>query len=509
MLAPSALKVLIALILEVLAAKDIRRELREEIDEVSEMESVDAYSNLESLNELIEDTKSMEMLILEHRDDEIKPVNYELLTSQVRENHREGELVDDFIRNFFIKKGLSRSLQIFQQEWYEAVQKGMIDLEMVGQIPNDYVENQKMEERIDQIQKELNEARLAAKNARATWDKLKKDQQNHRMHHKRVLNEKKALNDDINKLKNLHTIYEQKYQELSTKYEAAMKDKMNVKIDRDKLLSRKEALTATHQTLKEKYSIEDEPDIKTKQKKPKGNALLNSTRRKTLPKKLTPIPNSDKPNPFLDLEFEMFPSKNVSLSKSYKGHMMSISNIAVHPRKAFIATASDDLTWKIWGVPNGELIMSGEGHRDWISGVDFNPNGIHLCTSSGDGTVRIWDFVNLDSSTTTFVDHIQPVWSINYHHTGDFIVTGCMDHSSKLLDVAAEKSRGSFSGHVDSVNRVKFLPFSNVFASASADKTLSLWDIRSKLCVQTFYGHENSVNSLDVDAKVVHLIYLG
>ena len=62
------------------------------------------------------------------------------------------------------------------------------------------------------------------------------------MHHKRVLNEKKSLNDDINKLKNLHTIYEQKYQELSTKYEAAMKDKMNVKIDRDKLLSKKDAL---------------------------------------------------------------------------------------------------------------------------------------------------------------------------------------------------------------------------------------------------------------------------
>jgi len=65
------------------------------------------------------------------------------------------------------------------------------------------------------------------------------------MHHKRVLNEKKALNDDINKLKNLHTIYEQKYQELSTKYEAAMKEKMLVKMDRDRLASKTEALNQT------------------------------------------------------------------------------------------------------------------------------------------------------------------------------------------------------------------------------------------------------------------------
>jgi len=147
-----------------------------------------------------------------------------MLTSQVREKNEGNELIDDFIRNFFIKKGLKRSLQIFQQEWYEAIQKGKIDLEEVESIPQDYIENQKLEEKIDKIQKELNEARLTAKNARATWDKLKKDQQTHRMHHKRVLNEKKALNDDINKLKNLHTIYEQKYQELSTKYEAAMKE---------------------------------------------------------------------------------------------------------------------------------------------------------------------------------------------------------------------------------------------------------------------------------------------
>ena len=85
--------------------------------------------------------------------------------------------------------------------------------------------------------------------------------------------------------------------------------------------------------------------------------------------------------------------------------MMPVSSIAVHPKKSFIATASDDLTWKIWGVPNGELIMSGEGHKDWISDIDFNPNGIHLSTCSGDGTVKVWDFVNVEC-TSTFIDHI-------------------------------------------------------------------------------------------------------
>jgi hypothetical protein len=91
------------------------------------------------------------------------------------------------------------------------------------------------------------------------------------MHHKRVLNEKKALNDDINKLKNLHTIYEQKYQELSTKYEAAMKEKMLVKMDRDRLAKKTEALNDTIQNLEDRFNIDKDGEPLN------GNQNVNET----------------------------------------------------------------------------------------------------------------------------------------------------------------------------------------------------------------------------------------
>ena len=62
------------------------------------------------------------------------------------------------------------------------------------------------------------------------------------MHHHRVQQEKKKLNQDIEKLKNLHKQYEAKYQELSTKYEAAMKEKMLLKLERDRLATKTDAL---------------------------------------------------------------------------------------------------------------------------------------------------------------------------------------------------------------------------------------------------------------------------
>lgn len=46
---------------------------------------------------------------------------------------------------------------------------------------------------------------------------------------------------------------------------------------------------------------------------------------------------------------------------------MPVANLALHPSKPILATASDDKTWKLWHLPAGDLIMCGEGHR-WAAG---------------------------------------------------------------------------------------------------------------------------------------------
>mmetsp|Transcript_804 Transcript_804/g.616 ORF Transcript_804/g.616 Transcript_804/m.616 type:complete len:97 (+) Transcript_804:502-792(+) len=95
----------------------------------------------------------------------------------------------------------------------------------------------------------------------------------------------------------------------------------------------------------------------------------------------------------------------MSASKAYRAHMMAISGLAIHPKKAILATVSDDTTWKIWSLPNGEWIMTGEGHTNWVAGVAFHPKGIHLATASGDHTVKFWDFANISKKPHTFSEH--------------------------------------------------------------------------------------------------------
>lgn len=174
----------------------------------------------------------------------------------------------------------------------------------------------------------------------------------------------------------------------------------------------------------------------SKEKEPKSPTNIE----KNSKKKFTSFPSDDRPNPFTQMTFENINYKTAILNKTYKGHMMSISCLAMHPKKSIVATGSDDFTWKIWTLPQGELILSGEGHKDWISGLSFHPKGSHLATASGDCTVKIWDFIN-SNCTFTFKEHIQPIWSVAYHDTGDFLISGSMDHTAKLIDANIMKSR--------------------------------------------------------------------
>lgn len=64
-------------------------------------------------------------------------------TRQVRPS-----VVDDFIRNFMIKAGMSRTLESFNTEWYELQAKGSLPEEYTTRVPDIYVRNEELDEQV-------------------------------------------------------------------------------------------------------------------------------------------------------------------------------------------------------------------------------------------------------------------------------------------------------------------------------------------------------------------------
>jgi len=400
------------------------------------------------------------------------------------------QVIDDFIRNFLLKYDMKRSLESFQTEWYELQQSGKFKDSELQVVPDDYTRGQCLIEEVVLSRSELEKARMVAEKAKETWDKFRKERDFHRMHHRRVVQEKNKLIIDLKRLKRHYEQYEPTLTELRHKYEVAMKEKTLMRLERDRFSSKVESLQK--QLTQMQFESKEEPTGK--------EAVAAESTGRARPRE-APWPNEDRTNPYLNANIEACRAHEYKRSQHFKGgHMGPISRVAFHPKISVIATVSDDHTWKMWSMPEGQLVLSGEGHKDWVSGIAFHPRGSLVATTSGDCTCKIWD-VEKEKCKHTLTDHTQALWSCAFHDLGDFLVTSSMDQTCKAFDMQSMKCRQTLRGHVDAVNYATFQPCSNNILTASGDKTVSLWDLRSGLCVQTFYGHSNCCNQAQFNLR--------
>ncbi|XP_067326473.1 sperm-associated antigen 16 protein isoform X2 [Anolis sagrei] len=431
------------------------------------------------------------------------------------------EVVDDFLCNFLIRMGMNRTLDCFQTEWYELMQRGMLEPKDIGFVPDAYTCNQQLERENKCLRKEMESYKFAANKAKETLVKLQKERDFHRMHHKRVVQEKNRLINDIKRLKAHYASYEPMLRQLKLKYEHLLREKVLTSLERDRVVGEITGLQATLQRLEcgsnthipvsrghrcERDERLEGPSQRALREAKDQNAYSgvhpydpakDPTKQmcKRFPKD-SEFPEDIQVNPSLAHARECVrPLKSgvYRLSNTLKVHDLAVSCLALHPRKDIVVTGSDDRLWKMWAFPNGNIIMKGEGHTDWLSGCCFHPSGTKLVTSSGDTTVRIWDFAK-GGCVLTLEGHSYAAWDCSWHSCGNFVASASMDKTSKVWDLNSERCRYTLRGHNDSVNSIEFLPFSNIILTSSADKTLSLWDARTGLCAQTFCGHMHSCN---------------
>jgi len=99
----------------------------------------------------------------------------------------------------------------------------------------------------NKLHKYLNCALLHRK-AKDTYVRLRKERDYHRMHHKRVVQEKNRLITDLRRLRDHYACYEPALRTLKSKYETAMKEKMLTKLERDRVLGEVQGLKSALKT---------------------------------------------------------------------------------------------------------------------------------------------------------------------------------------------------------------------------------------------------------------------
>lgn len=113
------------------------------------------------------------------------------------------------------------------------------------------------------------------------------------------------------------------------------------------------------------------------------------------------------------------------------GHNNSIYSLVKLPDQR-LASASADLTIKIWNSSNGNLLNTFIGHTDWIMSLallasEENESMIRLASGSFDKTIKIWN-VNDGSLLSTLIGHSDRVSSLALLADGN-LASGSFDLS--------------------------------------------------------------------------------
>ncbi|XP_057245781.1 sperm-associated antigen 16 protein [Malurus melanocephalus] len=438
------------------------------------------------------------------------------------------QAMDDFFCNFLVRLGMSRTLDCFQTEWYELTERGVISVDDAGLVPPVYTLNQKLESENLRLKKDIENYKQSVTKTEQALIKMQKERDFHRMHHKRVVQEKDRLISDMKRLKAHYASYEPMLKELSERYQNTLTLKMLTSLERDKAVGQATGLQAALESLESGYPKQTaETKVVhdcTKKKEfegPTQKALREARQQKFQVVASSPsdaakeaekkmgkkdVKDSDFPTegtPFFELTkdyVQPVKSGEYKLSSILKVHDFAVTCLALHPRQDIVLTGGDDRLWKTWAFPDGNILLTGEGHTDWLSGCCFRPSGTQLVTSSGDTTVRIWD-LSRRGCILTLRGHSRAVHDCSWHTCGEFVASASMDGTSKIWDVNSEKCRYTLRGHKEAVNSIEFLPFSSTALTSSADKTVSLWDARTGFRVHIFQGHVHSCNHATFNKK--------
>lgn len=157
-----------------------------------------------------------------------------------------------------------------------------------------------------------------------------------------------------------------------------------------------------------------------------------------------------------------------------------------------IAIGSDDGCLSICNSPKAPPTVLGN-HQSFISGIAWCSESV-VASSDGNGSVAIWNVDEKRRVQTYNKEHVSCAWSLDC--MGDYLLTGSMDCTAKLIDLGCSKVRYTMRGHSNSVNCSVFAKSEYLIFTCSADKTVASWDTRTGSHVRRWKLNGGPVNAI-------------
>ncbi|KAI4957669.1 hypothetical protein J4E86_004808 [Alternaria arbusti] len=217
--------------------------------------------------------------------------------------------------------------------------------------------------------------------------------------------------------------------------------------------------------------------------------------------------------------------------RTLEGHTDRVCRVAFHPSGQYLASASDDTTWRLWDVSTGQELLMQEGHSKEVYTVSFSGDGSLVASAGLDSIGRVWD-VRTGRVIYMLESHIKPIYGLDWSTDGHRLLSGSGDGFMKCWDVRAMRETNSIAANTGGVTDLRWFkgtdgPASGVslqensegevipkkastfVISSGFDKNVQIFSADDWAHCKTLQGHSGPVFSTDVTSDASWIISGG
>jgi U4/U6 small nuclear ribonucleoprotein PRP4 len=190
-----------------------------------------------------------------------------------------------------------------------------------------------------------------------------------------------------------------------------------------------------------------------------------------------------------------------------EGHEMRINRVAVHPHlNQFIASTSDDETWRLWDMEKGRELLLQEGHSAEVLGLAIHPDGSLISTSDTGGVIHVWDLRTGKSILGLDRSHVEQVIGLDFSPNGYSLASCAGDNSVRIFDLRKKENVHILTAHTKLVSSVKFGgQRGDVLMSSGYDCVARIWRTSDFKIVKNLPLHETRIMAADLssDGRII------